>query len=249
MITNARLLSLCLASRCSAARAAATDRRRRRRPTPACTCTRPTTPTSSTRARIDFTNAKLPKFALGATYVTARFKGVGVSVLLKDEHRYGKWRNYYDADHRRHGRLEDPDQRRRRDVSRTRSRPTCPTASTRSRSSSGPSPTSASATSAASRSRARSCRRPTGPRTRCCSSAIRSPPARAPRCRTAIPGCTADELGPPVENADVAYGPGGGAHARRRLPRGGRVRHRPRPQLQQRSRDGRHPRRCRRSTT
>jgi lysophospholipase L1-like esterase len=46
--------------------------------------------------RIDYTNAKQPKFALGATYVTARFKGTGVSVLLKDEHRYGKWRNYYD---------------------------------------------------------------------------------------------------------------------------------------------------------
>ena len=47
--------------------------------------------------RIDFTNAKLPRFALGATSITARFKGVGVSVTLKDEHRYGKWRNYYDA--------------------------------------------------------------------------------------------------------------------------------------------------------
>jgi hypothetical protein len=47
--------------------------------------------------RIDFNNAKLPRFALGATSITARFKGVGVSVTLKDEHRYGKWRNYYDA--------------------------------------------------------------------------------------------------------------------------------------------------------
>jgi hypothetical protein len=47
--------------------------------------------------RVDFTNAKLPRFALGATYITARFKGVGASVVLKDEHRYGKWRNYYDA--------------------------------------------------------------------------------------------------------------------------------------------------------
>lgn len=46
--------------------------------------------------RIDFTNAKQPKFALGATYVRARFMGTGVSVLLKDEHRYGMWRNYYD---------------------------------------------------------------------------------------------------------------------------------------------------------
>jgi lysophospholipase L1-like esterase len=47
--------------------------------------------------RIDFTNPKYPRFALGATYITARFNGVGVSVVLKDEHRYGKWRNYYDA--------------------------------------------------------------------------------------------------------------------------------------------------------
>jgi len=47
--------------------------------------------------RIDFTNAKLPKFALGGTYVTARFRGVGVTALIKDEHRYGMWRNYYDA--------------------------------------------------------------------------------------------------------------------------------------------------------
>ncbi len=47
--------------------------------------------------RIDFTNPKQPKFALAATYMTVRFKGIGVSVLLKDEHRYGKWRNYYDA--------------------------------------------------------------------------------------------------------------------------------------------------------
>jgi lysophospholipase L1-like esterase len=47
--------------------------------------------------RIDFTNAKLPRFALGATSMTARFEGTGVSVTLEDEHRYGKWRNYYDA--------------------------------------------------------------------------------------------------------------------------------------------------------
>ena len=47
--------------------------------------------------RIDFTNPKQPKFALAATYMTVKFKGVGVAVLLKDEHRYGKWRNYYDA--------------------------------------------------------------------------------------------------------------------------------------------------------
>ena len=47
--------------------------------------------------RIDFTNPKQPRFGLGATSITAAFKGVGVSVLLKDEHRYGMWRNYYDA--------------------------------------------------------------------------------------------------------------------------------------------------------
>src|SRR5689334_21079554 len=47
--------------------------------------------------RIDFTNPKLPKVALGATAITARFEGVGVTALIKDEHRYGMWRNYYDA--------------------------------------------------------------------------------------------------------------------------------------------------------
>jgi lysophospholipase L1-like esterase len=47
--------------------------------------------------RIDYTNPKQPKFSLAATYMTVRFKGTGVSVLLKDEHRWGKWRNYYDA--------------------------------------------------------------------------------------------------------------------------------------------------------
>src|SRR6476469_3831023 len=47
--------------------------------------------------RIDAGNAKLPRFALGTTSITARFRGVGVTALIKDEHRYGKWRNYYDA--------------------------------------------------------------------------------------------------------------------------------------------------------
>src|SRR6476646_2902695 len=47
--------------------------------------------------RIDASNAKLPRFALGTTSITARFRGVGVTALIKDEHRYGKWRNYYDA--------------------------------------------------------------------------------------------------------------------------------------------------------
>jgi lysophospholipase L1-like esterase len=47
--------------------------------------------------RIDFANAKQPAFALGATSITAAFRGIGVAVLLEDEHRYGLWRNYYDA--------------------------------------------------------------------------------------------------------------------------------------------------------
>lgn len=47
--------------------------------------------------RIEWTNPKQPRFSLGATYLTARFRGTGVTVRLKDEHRYGKWRNYYDA--------------------------------------------------------------------------------------------------------------------------------------------------------
>ena len=80
--------------------------------------------------RIDFTNPKQPKFALGATYVTARFKGTGVSVLLKDEHRYGKWRNYYDAIVDGMVVQKIQPRRRRHDASSTRSRPTSPTAST-----------------------------------------------------------------------------------------------------------------------
>jgi hypothetical protein len=47
--------------------------------------------------RIDWMTPKQPRFSLGATYLTARFRGTGVTVRLKDEHRYGKWRNYYDA--------------------------------------------------------------------------------------------------------------------------------------------------------
>jgi len=47
--------------------------------------------------RIDFEDPKRPRFALGATTVTAAFRGVGVSVRLEDEHRSGPWHNYYDA--------------------------------------------------------------------------------------------------------------------------------------------------------
>jgi hypothetical protein len=47
--------------------------------------------------RIDATNPKQPKFSLGGTSLTARFMGTGASVLIKDEYRYGKFRNYYDA--------------------------------------------------------------------------------------------------------------------------------------------------------
>jgi len=47
--------------------------------------------------RVDASDAKLPRFALGATSIAARFRGVGVTALLEDEHRNGTWRNYYDA--------------------------------------------------------------------------------------------------------------------------------------------------------
>jgi hypothetical protein len=47
--------------------------------------------------RIDFSNASQPKFSLGASNVRARFMGTGVSVLIKDEYRYGMFKNYYDA--------------------------------------------------------------------------------------------------------------------------------------------------------
>src|ERR1700730_9317273 len=47
--------------------------------------------------RIDFTNPKIPKYSVGGVYIAARFLGTAVSVSLKDEFRYGMYRNYYDA--------------------------------------------------------------------------------------------------------------------------------------------------------
>ena len=47
--------------------------------------------------RIDFTNPKVPNYSVGGVYMTARFMGTAVSVSLKDEFRYGTYRNYYDA--------------------------------------------------------------------------------------------------------------------------------------------------------
>lgn len=47
--------------------------------------------------RIDSSNPKLYRFSGNGTYITARFKGTGVSASLKDEFRYGKYRNFYDA--------------------------------------------------------------------------------------------------------------------------------------------------------
>jgi lysophospholipase L1-like esterase len=47
--------------------------------------------------RVDFTNPKLPKFSANGVVVAARFKGTAVSALIKDEHRYGKYSNAYDA--------------------------------------------------------------------------------------------------------------------------------------------------------
>ena len=47
--------------------------------------------------RISYANAAQPKFSLAATTITAKFVGTGVSVLIKDEYRYGNFRNYYDV--------------------------------------------------------------------------------------------------------------------------------------------------------
>jgi lysophospholipase L1-like esterase len=47
--------------------------------------------------RVDFTNPKQPRFDLGGTAITARWSGTAVSVSLKDEFRYGKYVNAYDA--------------------------------------------------------------------------------------------------------------------------------------------------------
>ena len=47
--------------------------------------------------RISYANAAQPKFSLAATTITAKFVGTGVSVLIKDEYRYGMFKNYYDV--------------------------------------------------------------------------------------------------------------------------------------------------------
>ncbi len=47
--------------------------------------------------RIDFSNAKQPKFSAPGVYIRARFRGTGVSILLEDEFKWGTNRNYFDA--------------------------------------------------------------------------------------------------------------------------------------------------------
>ena len=47
--------------------------------------------------RVGFMNPKLPRFDLGGTTITARFSGTAVAVSLKDEFRYGKYVNSYEA--------------------------------------------------------------------------------------------------------------------------------------------------------
>jgi len=46
--------------------------------------------------RIDFSDPKMPKFSASATTITAKFRGVACTAMLKDENRYGV-RNYFDA--------------------------------------------------------------------------------------------------------------------------------------------------------
>jgi lysophospholipase L1-like esterase len=46
--------------------------------------------------RIDFTDPKMPKFSATATTITAKWRGVAVTAMLKDENRFGV-RNYFDV--------------------------------------------------------------------------------------------------------------------------------------------------------
>ncbi len=47
--------------------------------------------------RIDYTNPKQVRFSAPGVYITARFRGVGVSAKLVDQHLYGKYQNYFDV--------------------------------------------------------------------------------------------------------------------------------------------------------
>jgi lysophospholipase L1-like esterase len=47
--------------------------------------------------RIDFSDARQPKFSAPGVYIRARFRGTGASVRLADQFQYGTNRNYYDA--------------------------------------------------------------------------------------------------------------------------------------------------------
>jgi hypothetical protein len=47
--------------------------------------------------RVSFTNPKQPRFDLGGVQISARFNGTAVAASLKDEFRYGKYVNSYDA--------------------------------------------------------------------------------------------------------------------------------------------------------
>jgi lysophospholipase L1-like esterase len=47
--------------------------------------------------RIDFSDVTQPKFSAPGVYIQARFYGTGAAVMLKDEFKWGTFRNYYDA--------------------------------------------------------------------------------------------------------------------------------------------------------
>ncbi len=47
--------------------------------------------------RIDFSDARAPKFSAPGVYLKARFRGTSAAVMLEDEFKWGSNRNYYDV--------------------------------------------------------------------------------------------------------------------------------------------------------
>ncbi len=131
--------------------------------------------------RVDYTNPKNVRFSAPGVYITARFRGTGVSATLVDQHLYGKYQNYFDV-------VIDGGEPTKLAVSADQTSFVLASglaqASTPSRSRSAPSRASATRSSAASRSPVRSCRRRSALRAASSSSATRSPAAPGARRRT-----------------------------------------------------------------
>ncbi len=47
--------------------------------------------------RIDFTDPQKPRFSAAATYIKIRFRGIGLSIIMKDEIRYNERQNFMDV--------------------------------------------------------------------------------------------------------------------------------------------------------